>query len=164
MSEAPRNRAQIGQMGRSDEVHVWLETFARCVRERDVEAGRRLFDAAARGFGTRAPVVDSLEDLIRLQWSPTWPRTQGFAIEAGSVRQFAAGDGTQIAVTACWRSEGVDTPADWGRQTPYLRRGRCTLVLQRQADGQLRAVHSHYSMNPDRPMPDPRLSSKTSSA
>lgn len=130
------------------DVRAWLDAFARCVRDRDLDGGRALFHEGARGFGTRTPVMDGLEDLVRLQWEPTWSRTRGFDVDPDSVRCYLSRDGSQAVATACWQSEGVDAPEDWGRETPYLRRGRLTIVLARDADGALRAVHSHYSLQP----------------
>lgn len=125
---------------------AWLEAFAGHVRDRDLEAGRRLFAPATTGFGTRAARVDGLDDLVDRQWRPIWTSTQGFRFDVDDAVVAAAADGSQTTVAATWSSEGV---AD--DDTTFARRGRATLVLVPDPASPvgLVAVHSHFSEDPD---------------
>jgi ketosteroid isomerase-like protein len=129
-------------------VHAWMESFADCVRRRDFEGGRRLVAPDIYGFGTRAEAADGWPALFADQWHPTWLRTRGFEFETDTVRVILSPDGRQVVATACWASEGVDTPDAWPSQTPYPRHGRATLVLVRQPDHGWLAVHTHFSIRP----------------
>lgn len=120
------------------EVDLWLETFAACVRDRDLDAGRALFAADAAGFGTVAEAYRNRDELIADQWSDVWPRTEGFSFTSAEHRWL--GDDL-CAVAATWASVGTDAGE---RRT---RSGRATLVLRRDGDA-LVAVHSHFSMTP----------------
>lgn len=132
-----------------DGVHVWLESFAACVRARDFEGGRALFAPQVHGFGTLTPVVEDRQALHDWQWLPTWVRTREFRFEPATVRLLTSPDGCQAVVMAMWSSEGVDRPDHWGLQPPYARRGRATIVLRRQLDGSWLAFHTHFSLIPN---------------
>lgn len=132
--------------GREAEVLVWLDAFASRVRERDLDGGRALFDEACRSFGTRGEVLDGLDDLVERQWRPTWTSTQGFAFDPATVRVISAVDGSQAVVTGCWSSDGVREDG-----STFPRRGRATIVVVPGAEGDLRAVHSHFSESPEPP-------------
>ncbi len=124
----------------SRDVTEWLEEFARAVRERDFEAGRRLCSDAVTGFGTVSSRYRGIDELHDGQWQPVWDRTEGFAFDADSVTVWA--DGSLTVVIGEWSSVGRDVDGS-GRP----RRGRATIVLA-DADGALRAVHTHFSMAP----------------
>lgn len=126
----------------------WAQSFARCVRERDFEAGRSLFLSDVHSYGTRTCEARGLEQLHVQQWAPTWVRTEGFDYIDGSLAVQCSEDGSMLVVLGRWQSRGVDDAGQWGRQIPYARSGRCTFVLLRQTAG-LRCSHTHFSMDPD---------------
>ena len=120
------------------EVAAWLEEFASCVRRRDFDGGRLLFDEHATGFGTAASRYSSLDALVTSQWERVWPRTEEFDFD-GVEQQWL--DENLCAVAATWHSVGIEDDG------PRSRSGRATLVLVRSERG-LVAVHSHLSMEP----------------
>jgi ketosteroid isomerase-like protein len=130
-------------MERALTVVVWLDAFARCVREGDMTAARALFDPSVHAFGTRAELLDGIDDLLARQWHPVWPHTRGFRFLDAPLVTEAADDGSLVCVLTLWASEGVGPD---GRT--FARRGRCTIVLRATPDGWL-AVHTHFSRTPD---------------
>jgi len=128
-----------------EHVHAWLEHFAACVRNRDIESGRSLFAQDASGFGTRIRQAHTLEELVEQQWHPTWFNTRDFRLVPESTSTLVSEDGSQVVLTALWDSLGVASNGD-----TFPRQGRCTLVLQRcdsNARGYI-ARHSHFSKDP----------------
>lgn len=126
-------------MSSVQDLHRWLDDFAACVRARDIDAGRVLFDPGTVSFGTRAGLVDNLDQLVTEQWQPVWSRTSGFDFtEVQVVRQDPEG-----AVVATQWSSVADVD---GR----ARRGRATLVFRPHPDashGWL-CLHTHFSIVP----------------
>ena len=122
-------------------VEAWLDDFAACVRDRDVERARLLFDPACFSYGTRAEVVDGLDALAAEQWEPTWSTTHGFVF-TDPTRTSASWDDTQVVVTSSWHSKADEDGRD--------RYGRCTIVLAREdaARHGFVAVHTHFSLLP----------------
>ncbi|HEX5219868.1 MAG TPA: nuclear transport factor 2 family protein [Verrucomicrobiae bacterium] len=132
-------------MNAAPSVFGWLEEFAACVRNRDLERGRQLFDPGVRSFGTRAEDARDLSDLLTRQWTRVWFNTRGFRFLEETIEELASEDGSQVCVLALWESEGLTAE---GR--PFRRRGRCTVVLRRRdadATGYV-AVHTHFSKTP----------------
>lgn len=121
-------------------VEVWLEEFARAVRERDFDTARGLCSDTVVGFGTVSARYDGIDELHADQWQAVWDRTEGFAFDADSVTVWA--DGSLAVVIGEWTSVGREGD---GSRRP--RRGRATIVLA-DADGTLRAIHTHFSMAP----------------
>lgn len=126
----------------------WLERFGACVRAQDFEGGRALFAPEARGFGTVVEQADDLDKLEAGQWRRIWPHTRGFRLLEGSRKVLLSGDGSQACVLALWESEATAKSGPDGR--PLRRRGRCTLLLERDETASLgwRAIHSHFSKQP----------------
>lgn len=125
---------------------AWFDEFAACVRHRDLESGRRLFDPNCSSFGTRAERLRDLDDLVSRQWSPTWTTTRGFAAVPGTLTAQMADDGSMVVLTSQWESDGVRPDG-----STFDRRGRCTIVL-RKDDGSAHgfvALHTHFSLNPE---------------
>lgn len=126
----------------------WLERFAACVRAQDFEGGRALFAPQAQGFGTVVERAVGLQQLEEGQWRRIWPNTQNFELLETSREVLLSADGSQACVLALWESEARADEAS-GR-APFRRRGRCTLLLERD-DGSpcgWRAIHSHFSKRP----------------
>lgn len=131
-----------------DEADSWLEAFAACVRERDLDAGRDLFAPDAVGFGTVAETYVDRGQLIAEQWSDVWPRTEDFTFTGSEHRWL---DEDLCAVAATWRSVGLEPNQDGNQDgSRRTRTGRATIVLKRTGDS-LVAVHSHFSMTPGTP-------------
>jgi ketosteroid isomerase-like protein len=126
-------------------VSHWLDQFAVCVRNRNLDGGRELFAPDVRAFGTRAEEACGLSDLVQRQWSRVWFNTRGFRFIEESVQEMAADDGSLVCVLALWDSEGLDA----SRQG-FVRRGRCTIVLRRDESSPagLVAIHTHFSKTP----------------
>lgn len=115
---------------------AWLDSFAACVRERDTERARPLFDDNCISYGTRIAEADGLDMLVEHQWTPIWNSTSGFDFDADSIRTRSSEDGSLLMVAARWSSYGA-----------ALRHGRCTFVL-RDAGERVVALHSHFSLVP----------------
>jgi hypothetical protein len=126
-------------------VSQWLDHFAACVRNRDLDGGRELFAPDVHAFGTRAEQANDLAELVERQWSRVWFNTRGFRFLEESVQELAAEDSSLVGILALWDSEGLDAG---GRS--FIRRGRCTILLRREESSPLGyvAVHTHFSKTP----------------
>lgn len=122
---------------------TWLRALERCVRNVDYTAARDLFAPDVVAFGTRADVVEGLENLQNNQWSGVWPTIRDFTFDLDQLRWRWSGDQGWAVVT--WTSTGFHPDGQ-----PFARPGRATLVFVR-SDGALRAQHSHFSLNPGTP-------------
>lgn len=123
----------------------WLDQFAACVRNRQIEQGRELFDPGVCAFGTRAEETRNLTELVERQWTRVWLHTHGFRFLNETVEAIASDDDSMICVLALWDSQGE---ASDGRT--FTRRGRCSILLRHQATSPLGlvAVHTHFSKTP----------------
>jgi ketosteroid isomerase-like protein len=126
-----------------DEVLGWFRQLERCVRAVDYDGARPIFAEEAVGFGTYGAMLDGLDALVAGQWVNIWPNIQGFTFDAETLR-FGA-DGAVVWGICRWDSVGKDPDG-----TEYDRPGRATVILTRR-DGQLKALHTHFSL---RPSPD----------
>ncbi|MEM9771870.1 MAG: nuclear transport factor 2 family protein [Cyanobacteria bacterium P01_D01_bin.73] len=123
----------------------WLAEFEDCVRSRDTDRGRQLFDENVYAFGTRADVATGLDDLVKNQWTPIWLNTQGFHFLFESAKYIVSDDRSTVCAMVSWESHAVENG-----QKGYLRSGRCTLALRKDSSapfGYL-AMHSHFSKLP----------------
>ena len=124
----------------------WLDTFAACVRDRDLDAGRRLCSPAIYSFGTRCGQARGLDQLVEQQWAPIWNATHGFTFHTEDAVATGGGPDDQYAfVAVTWSSNGSDAN---GRSFP--RHGRATIGFERDADNRWLATHTHFSMEPVR--------------
>lgn len=119
----------------------WLEEFARCVRDRTYDEARPLFEDGVYSFGTVADQARGLDNLVQSQWREVWDVTEGFDFEYQAAHCWES-DGL-LGVATPWSSKGVSEDGE-----SFERHGRATLLLRR-IDGKWKAVHSHFSMNPD---------------
>lgn len=125
----------------NEDAREWLQRFARCVRERTYEEACPLFDESVFSFGTVADQVRGLEDLMAQQWREVWDVTQGFDFEYSGARCWNAG--ALMGIAAPWSSQGRTEDG-----ATFDRLGRATLLLRRSGE-RWKAVHTHFSMNPD---------------
>jgi ketosteroid isomerase-like protein len=123
-----------------DEVLSWFRHLERCVRAVDYAGARPIFAEEAVGFGTYGAMLDGLDALVAGQWQNIWPNIQGFTFDAETLR-FGA-DGALVWAICRWDSVGKDADG----QT-FDRPGRATVILARR-DGQLKALHTHFSLVP----------------
>lgn len=130
-------------VGPHPSVAAWLRTFAAAVRERDFSGARQLFWADSEGFGTVADRWNGIDQLEVEQWQGVWGRTADFGFDLDGASIVAADDLTLVIAT--WSSQGVEPDGSTRR-----RHGRATIGLV-AVDGDLRAVHSHFSMVPGTP-------------
>lgn len=119
--------------------YAWLQLFSRLVREQNLDAASEQFHPDVRSFGTRVVESRDRDTLVTSQWAPIWATTRGFSIDPATVDIESGGD--LWVITARWSSLGTVDDLD------VARHGRCTIVL-RQELGLLRAVHSHFSLDP----------------
>lgn len=131
----------------------WAEVFATCVRNQNFERGKTLFSENVHSYGTRACEASGLEELVAQQWIPTWQRTRYFRYVKETISVEVSGDGCMAVICARWCSIGVDSPGQWGIQTPYTRSGRCTFVVIKSALSEWQCIHSHFSIDPSTAIP-----------
>ena len=124
-------------------VHQWLCDWESCIRRRDFERGRMLFDADVMSFGTRAVIAFGLDDLEGHQWRQIWPFIEDFRFDRDTMRIVSSPDGLFATLALTWSSKGFDENRD-----VFVRPGRATVVLERSSVGDpWRAVHTHFSLN-----------------
>lgn len=119
----------------------WFDSFADCVRRRDLASAQALFDSRVIAFGTRNELMEGLESLRERQWRPTWNATRDFHFLPDTIHVEIGAGGDRAWGISLWRSLG--DPADGPR---FERRGRATFVFAR--DGHWRCTHSHLSLTP----------------
>lgn len=125
----------------------WLRDWEECIRERDVERARLMFDLDIVSFGTTAVVALGLDELDTRQWRRTWPFIENFRFDRDTIRVVPSPDGLLATVALTWSSSGMDE-----NRVPFDRPGRATLVLKRSAAREpWRAVHTHFSLAPGVP-------------
>jgi ketosteroid isomerase-like protein len=123
-------------------VREWLERFAACVRDRDFDAARAMFDPEVCSFGTWTERMCGIDELVDRQWKNVWPRTCGFAFDLEEAFGHASENSAWAAAT--WSSRAINEDGTPG----FARRGRATFVFRRDAGGELIAMHTHFSMDP----------------
>ena len=125
-------------------VREWLATWQGFVHGRDFDHARHLFSPNVLGFGSVATVAGSLDELESSQWRRVWPQLGNFTFEDDHLAVVVSSDRLLAAVAVTWTSTWVDN----GSVRP--RPGRASIVLARdEVDGSWRAVHTHFSLNPD---------------
>jgi ketosteroid isomerase-like protein len=124
---------------RRQAAEAWLREFAKAVRDRDYAGARGMCRDDVTGFGTVSARYQGVDELEQGQWRPVWDRTEGFEFDFGSATIWAD---EALVVATEWSSVGIGVD---GSRRP--RRGRATIVLA-GPDGELRAVHTHFSMSP----------------
>jgi ketosteroid isomerase-like protein len=127
------------------ELLAWHDRFAACVRDRDFAGGSALVAPGCVGFGTFVEFAAGRDRLIRDQWTPVWSTTHGFHFLPEPFECIVSPDGALACVATCWESSGHRL--DGGE---FLRRGRCTTLLERGGGNPTGwvAVHTHYSKSP----------------
>jgi catechol 2,3-dioxygenase-like lactoylglutathione lyase family enzyme/ketosteroid isomerase-like protein len=118
----------------------WLRQLQACVRAQDFAGGRALCAPELLAFGTRAEMVDGVDQVMEQQWRPVWPGIHDFTIDVEKARGAIHGD--QGWVAARWDSLGIRPD-----QSTFPRPGRLTILFERRA-GRWLAVHTHFSLSP----------------
>ncbi|MBM4441366.1 MAG: nuclear transport factor 2 family protein [Candidatus Rokubacteria bacterium] len=121
-------------------IRAWLVDWHTAVRNQDFAAGRAMCAPDMVAFGTVAPFVTGIDEIMKAQWSHVWPNITGFTIDAANARGEILGDRAWVAAT--WDSRGRRPDG-----TEFARPGRCTIVLARR-DGRWLATHTHFSLSP----------------
>ena len=123
----------------------WLDTFARCVREKDFASGRAMFSDDVIGYGTWTDRMVGMDSLFDNQWSNVWPRTEGFTFDQEHADFWLdnAEQPTQCTIAVLWSSTGVGEDGECVK-----REGRSTIVLQRVPAAEWYATHTHFSFFP----------------
>ena len=132
--------ATQGDPGLRDEVLGWFRQLERCVRAVDYAGARPIFAEEAVGFGTYGAMLDGLEALVAGQWQNIWPNIQGFTFDTETLRYGA--NGALLWAICRWDSVGKAPDG-----SEFDRPGRATVILERR-DGQLKALHTHFSLVP----------------
>jgi ketosteroid isomerase-like protein len=124
--------------------HQWMEAFARAVREVDYTAGASLVSDQIISFGTCADKAIGARALQKKQWARIWPRTRLFRFVNRGAILTVSPEGGLAFITTTWKSR-----LEGAKGKDGLRSGRCTILLQRE--GKVwKALHTHFSLNPDR--------------
>jgi len=133
------------------ELASWFERWAECVRQRNYDGARSLFDLDVVGFGTRMHVVSGLDRLEQLQWRQVWPTIEGFRFLVDEIHVGVSSAGDLAWAVVPWVSIGFHED---GRQ--FDRPGRATVTFSRTGDPQFApggwiALHTHISLAPGTP-------------
>jgi ketosteroid isomerase-like protein len=110
------------------------------VRAQDFAGGRALCAPELLAFGTRAEMVEGVDQVMERQWRPVWPGIRDFTIDVEKARGAIHGDRGWVA--AGWDSLGIRPD-----QSTFPRPGRLTILFERRA-GRWLAVHTHFSLSP----------------
>lgn len=130
-----------------DEIRKWLTKFALHVRNKDFAAGRKMFYEDIYCFGSRAEILNGLDDLIERQWKMIWPNITEFNFLTDQFHCEFSPDKNFACVLAPWTSTGYHRDG-----TSFPRLGRVTILLIRdEAQGAWLAKHTHYSLYPGTP-------------
>jgi ketosteroid isomerase-like protein len=128
-----------------DEIHVletWLREMQGCVRAVDYDRAEKIFADDVVGFGTFEGMATGRQALRAAQWSHVWPAIRDFTFRLDQLR---SGVEDSLAWGACpWDSIGR-----LAEGAAFSRPGRMTVILERRA-GQWLAVHTHFSLFPQR--------------
>jgi ketosteroid isomerase-like protein len=121
-------------------LRVWLTELHTAVRNQDFAAGKKLCADDMVAFGTVAPFVTGIDNIVKAQWEMVWPYIKGFTIDTANARGGINGDHAWVAAT--WDSRGMRPDG-----TDFDRPGRCTVILARRG-GRWLATHTHFSLSP----------------
>lgn len=119
----------------------WLREWQARVRAGDFAGGRALCAPELLAFGTRAEIVEGVDQVMERQWRHVWPRIRDFSVRLDEARGEVDGDRGWVA--AQWDSLGVRTDG-----TTFPRAGRLTVLFERR-DGRWVATHTHFSLTPE---------------
>lgn len=125
------------------EVREWLDDFARYVRDIDYEAGMAMFNEDIYCFGSVANSTSGLDDLVNSQWQKIWPNITDFQYQLEAMQCVFSDDKKMACVITPWISTGYNKDG-----STFSRPGRMTLLLKKDAAGQWKAQHTHYSVLP----------------
>lgn len=118
----------------------WLSEWQDAINARDYDRGALLFDEDVIAFGTYSDAMRGRANLVDLQWREMWPYIKDFHFDLEETTLL--GEDGALAVVICpWTSLGI---APNGSTFP--RAGRCTIALKRTESGELKALHTHFSM------------------
>ena len=118
----------------------WLRQLQACVRAQDFAAGRALCAPELLAFGTKAEMVEGVDQVMERQWREMWPHIRDFTIDVDKAR--GAIHANQGWVAALWDSLGVRPDG-----STFPRPGRLTILFERRA-GRWLATHTHFSLSP----------------
>jgi ketosteroid isomerase-like protein len=121
-------------------LRAWLRDWQACVRAVDFEAGRKMCSPDLVAFGTVAPFVEGLDNVMAAQWHKVWGNIRAFTVHDDRARGAIAGDHGWVATT--WDSLGVHPDG-----STFRRPGRCTIAFARR-DGRWLAAHTHFTLIP----------------
>ena len=122
-------------------IRDWLTSWQSAINARDYDRGAELFDEDVIAFGTYSDAMRGRDNLVQLQWREMWPYIRDFRFAVDDATVLDDG-GPLCVVIAPWTSLGI---APDGSSFP--RAGRCTIALKRLESGELRALHTHFSMS-----------------
>jgi ketosteroid isomerase-like protein len=121
-------------------IEGWFATLQECVRAVDYATARGIFAPDVVVFGTRAEVVQGLDDVQQHQWSRVWPFIRDFTIDLNQLHWGWSGDGGWAVTT--WTSTGFRPDG-----SPFPRPGRATVLFTIREE-RLLAIHTHFSLSP----------------
>ena len=121
-------------------LRAWLTAWHTAVQNVDFATGKTMCAPDIVAFGTVAPFVTGIDEVMKAQWSNVWPVTKGFTIDVANARGGIVGDHGWIAAT--WDSRGFRPDG-----TEFARPGRCTIIFARR-EGRWLATHTHFSLIP----------------
>jgi ketosteroid isomerase-like protein len=121
-------------------LRAWLRDWQAAVRAVDFEAGRKMCAPEIVAFGTVAPFVEGIDNVMAAQWHKVWGNIREFTMHDDRARGAIAGDHAWVATT--WDSLGVRPDG-----STFRRPGRATIAFVRR-DGRWLAAHTHFTLIP----------------
>ena len=73
-------------------LRAWLTDLHTAVRNQDFAAGKKLCAEDMVAFGTVAPFVTGIDNIMQAQWAMVWPYIRGFTIDVANARVFRKGN------------------------------------------------------------------------
>jgi ketosteroid isomerase-like protein len=121
-------------------LRAWLTEWHTAVQNVDFARGKTMCAPDMVAFGTVAPFVTGIDEVMKAQWHNVWGNIKNFTIDVANARGGIVGDHAWVAAT--WDSLGKRADG-----TEFKRPGRCTVILARR-DGTWLATHTHFSLSP----------------
>jgi len=121
-------------------LRAWLAEWQAAVRAVDFERGKTMCAPEIVAFGTVAPMVAGLDNVMAAQWHKVWANIREFTVHSDKAVGAVTGEHGWVATT--WDSLGKKPDG-----STFRRPGRLTVAFQHR-NGRWLATHTHFSLTP----------------